>query len=115
MWGTTFTAISIFVSALHIGRIASVVQAAIKETRSDLQFIDGGWLAASMSSWAWPLAATIFPLKFIISLCKSRICLDERIDSARCSQGHRIRAATAAASLPNYQFSGDIPASDRDW
>lgn len=78
MWGTTFTAISIFVSALHIGRIASVVQAAIKETRSDLQFIDSDWPAASMSSWVWSLATAVFPLKFIISLYKTRICLDER-------------------------------------
>ncbi|MCI1821443.1 MAG: hypothetical protein LKI76_07155 [Megasphaera sp.] len=68
MLGIAFTAISIFISALLIGQIAPAAQAAIKGAGSNLQFIDVGWPAASMISWAWPLAATIFPLQIIINL-----------------------------------------------
>jgi PTS system galactitol-specific IIC component len=68
MLGIAFTAIGIFISALLIGQIAPATQAAIKGAGSDLQFLDVGWTAASMISWAWPLAATIFPLQIIINL-----------------------------------------------
>lgn len=68
MLGIAFVAISTFISALLVGEIAPVAKKMIMATGSDLNAIDVGWTAASMISWAWPYAATIFPLQIIINL-----------------------------------------------
>lgn len=68
MLGVAFVAISTFISALLVGEIAPAAKAMITETGSNLSSIDVGWTAASMISWAWPYAATIFPLQIIINL-----------------------------------------------
>jgi PTS system galactitol-specific IIC component len=68
MLGIAFTAISTFISALLVAEIAPAAQAAIERAGSNLEYIDVGWTAASMISWAWPFAATIFPLQIIINL-----------------------------------------------
>ncbi len=68
MLGIAFTAISTFISALLVGEIAPAAQSAIEKAGSNLSYIDVGWTAASMISWAWPFAATIFPLQIIINI-----------------------------------------------
>lgn len=68
MLGIAFSAISTFISALLVGQIAPAAKAMITATGSHLTSIDVGWTAASMISWAWPYAATIFPLQIIINL-----------------------------------------------
>lgn len=68
MLGIAFTAISTFISALLVGEIAPAAKTMINATGSNLTSIDVGWTAASMISWAWPYAATIFPLQIIINL-----------------------------------------------
>ncbi|SHO50637.1 PTS galactitol transporter subunit IIC [Anaerocolumna xylanovorans] len=68
MLGIAFTAISTFISALLVGQIAPAAQSAIERAGSNLQYMDVGWTAASMISWAWPFAATIFPLQIVINL-----------------------------------------------
>lgn len=68
MLGIAFTAISTFISALLVGEIAPAAQEMVSKTGSNLTAIDVGWTAASMISWAWPYAATIFPLQIIINL-----------------------------------------------
>jgi len=67
MLGIAFTAISTFISALLVGEIAPAAKTMITSTGSNLSSIDVGWTAASMISWAWPYAATIFPLQIIIN------------------------------------------------
>lgn len=67
MLGIAFTAIT-FISALLVGEIAPAAQAAIERAGSNLEYIDVGWTAASMISWAWPFAATIFPLQIVINI-----------------------------------------------
>lgn len=68
MLGIAFTAVSTFISALLVGQIAPAAKAMINSTGSNLTSLDVGWTAASMISWAWPFAATIFPLQIIINL-----------------------------------------------
>ena len=68
MLGIAFTAISALNSALLSGTIAPVAQTAMENSGTGLEFIDVGWTPASMIAWAWPLAATVFPLQIIINL-----------------------------------------------
>lgn len=62
MLGIAFTAISALNSALLSGTIAPVAQTAMENSGTGLEFLDVGWTPASMIAWAWPLAATVFPL-----------------------------------------------------
>ena len=68
MLGIAFVAISTFISALLIGEIAPIAKKMLMAHGSSLSAIDVGWPAASMISWAWPYAATIFPLQIIVNL-----------------------------------------------
>lgn len=68
MLGIAFTAISAINSALLSGTIAPVAQTAMENSGTGLEFIDVGWTPASMIAWAWPLAATVFPLQIVINL-----------------------------------------------
>lgn len=68
MLGIAFTAISAINSALLSGTIAPVAQTAMENSGTSLEFIDVGWTPASMIAWAWPLAATVFPLQIVINL-----------------------------------------------
>lgn len=68
MLGIAFTAISAINSALLSGTIAPVAQAAMENSGTGLEYIDVGWTPASMIAWAWPLAATVFPLQIVINL-----------------------------------------------
>ncbi|HMM21798.1 MAG TPA: PTS transporter subunit IIC [Selenomonadales bacterium] len=68
MLGIAFVAISTFISALLVGEIAPAAKQMLTRTGSGLNAIDVGWPAASLISWAWPYAATIFPLQIFINL-----------------------------------------------
>lgn len=68
MLGIAFTAISAINSALLSNTIAPVAQTAMENSGTGLEFIDVGWTPASMIAWAWPLAATVFPLQIAINL-----------------------------------------------
>lgn len=68
MLGIAFTAINALNSALLTGTIAPVAQAAMENSGTGLEYIDVGWTPASMIAWAWPLAATVFPLQIVINL-----------------------------------------------
>lgn len=68
MLGIAFTAISALNSALLSGTIAPVAQVAMENSGTGLEYIDVGWTPASMIAWAWPLAATVFPLQIVINL-----------------------------------------------
>lgn len=66
--GVAFTAVSTFTSYLLVGEIAPAAQEMMSNTGSNFEAIDVGWTAASLISWAWPFAASMFPLQIIINL-----------------------------------------------
>ena len=68
MLGIAFVAISTFISSLLVGEIAPAAKKMITATGSNLDAIDVGWPAASLISWAWIYAATIFPLQIGINI-----------------------------------------------
>ena len=68
MLGIAFTAINAVNSSLLSGTIAPVAQTAMENSGSSLEYLDVGWTPASMIAWAWPLAATVFPLQIAINL-----------------------------------------------
>lgn len=68
MLGVAFTAINALNSALLTGTIAPVAQTAMENSGTGLEYIDVGWTPASMIAWAWPLAATVFPLQIVINI-----------------------------------------------
>ncbi|TZE81498.1 PTS galactitol transporter subunit IIC [Calorimonas adulescens] len=66
--GVAFTAINLFISQLLVGQIAPAAQAMINRTGLKLTAMDIGWPAASTISWAWPYAASMFPLQILLNL-----------------------------------------------
>ncbi|WP_250227793.1 PTS galactitol transporter subunit IIC [Anaeropeptidivorans aminofermentans] len=103
MFGVAFTAVNIFISQLLVGQIAPIAKEAVTQSGLELTALDVGWSAASMISWAWPYAATMFPIQIAVNILMLAIGFTSTLNVDLWNVWSKIFAAAVT-----YFFTGNL-------